>query len=88
MNETMIATRDSYGKALAALGEKYKEIVVLDADLSTATKTIEFKKIFPDRFFNIGIAEQDLMGTAAGFAIAGKIPFASTFAIFASRQSI
>ncbi len=68
----MIATRESYGKALAELGEKYKNIVVLDADLSNATKTIEFKKKFPDRFFNIGIAEQDLMGTAAGFASAGK----------------
>lgn len=83
----MIATRDSYGKALVALGEKYKDIVVLDADLSSATKTIEFKKVFPDRFFNIGIAEQDLMGTAAGLAIAGKIPFASTFALFAAGRA-
>jgi transketolase len=83
----MIATRESYGRALAELGEKYKDIVVLDADLSNATKTIEFKKKFPDRFFNVGIAEQDLMGTAAGFASTGKIPFASTFAIFASGRA-
>ena len=60
----MIATRESYGKALAELGEKYKDVVVLDADLATATKTIDFKKKFPERFFDIGIAEQDLMGTA------------------------
>ena len=83
----MIATRESYGKALAELGEKYKDVVVLDADLATATKTIEFKKKFPERFFDVGIAEQDLMGTAAGLAIGGKIPFASTFAIFASGRA-
>ena len=83
----MIATRESYGKALAELGEKYKDVVVLDADLATATKTIEFKKKFPERFFDVGIAEQDLMGTAAGLAIGGKIPFSSTFAIFASGRA-
>ena len=83
----MIATRESYGKALAELGEKYKDVVVLDADLATATKTIEFKKKFPERFFDVGIAEQDLMGTAAGLALGGKIPFASTFAIFASGRA-
>lgn len=83
----MIATRESYGKALAELGEKYKDVVVLDADLATATKTIDFKKKFPERFFDIGIAEQDLMGTAAGLALGGKIPFASTFAIFASGRA-
>lgn len=82
-----IATRESYGKALVELGDKYKDVVVLDADLATATKTIEFKKKFPERFFDIGIAEQDLMGTAAGFALGGKIPFASTFAIFASGRA-
>lgn len=83
----MIATRESYGKALAELGEKYKDVVVLDADLAAATKTIDFKKKFPERFFDIGIAEQDLMGTAAGLALGGKIPFASTFAIFASGRA-
>ena len=83
----MIATRESYGKALAELGEKYENVVVLDADLATATKTIDFKKKFPERFFDIGIAEQDLMGTAAGLALGGKIPFASTFAIFASGRA-
>lgn len=82
-----IATREAYGAALAELGEKYENIVVLDADLSKSTKTYEFKKRFPERFFNIGISEQDLMGTAAGFATCGKIPFASTFAMFAAGRA-
>lgn len=83
----MKATRESYGEALASLGEKNKNLVVLDADLSGATKTSLFKKKFPDRFFNVGIAEQDLMGTAAGLSLGGKIPFASTFAVFASGRA-
>lgn len=83
----MIATRESYGNAIAELGKKYKNVVVLDADLAEATKTIEFKKKFPKRFFDIGISEQDLMGTAAGLALEGKIPFASTFAIFAAGRA-
>ncbi len=83
----MKATRDSYGEALVELGRKNEKIVVLDADLATATKTIEFKKEFPNRFFDIGIAEQDMMGTAAGLALGGKIPFASTFAVFASGRA-
>lgn len=78
-----IATRDAYGQALAELGASNDKVVVLDADLSKSTKTNDFKKIFPERFFNIGIAEQNLLGTAAGFAAAGKIPFASSFAVFA-----
>lgn len=78
-----IATRDAYGQALAELGAVNDKVVVLDADLSKSTKTNDFKKLFPERFFNIGIAEQNLMGTAAGFAAAGKIPFASSFAVFA-----
>lgn len=78
-----IATRDAYGQALAKLGAINDNVVVLDADLSKSTKTNEFKKVFPERFFNIGIAEQNLLGTAAGFAAAGKIPFASSFAVFA-----
>ncbi len=83
----MKATRDSYGEALVELGEKYPEIVVLDADVASATKTKQFKEKFPDRFFEVGIAEQDMMGTAAGLALGGKIPFASTFAIFASGRA-
>ena len=79
----MKATRQSYGEALVELGKGNKNIVVLDADLATATKTIEFAKEFPDRFFDIGIAEADMIGTAAGMATCGKIPYASTFAVFA-----
>lgn len=84
---TKIATREAYGKALAEIGEEIKDIVVLDADLSGSTKTAVFAKKFPERFFNIGIAEQNLMGTAAGFATCGKIPFASTFAVFATGRA-
>ena len=81
------ATRQSYGEKLAELGSKNKEIVVLDADLSNATKTSIFAKKFPERFFNIGIAEQDMMGTAAGLATFGKIPYVSTFAMFAAGRA-
>ncbi|MGI5858152.1 MAG: transketolase family protein [Tepidanaerobacteraceae bacterium] len=84
---TKIATREAYGEALAEIGEEIKDIVVLDADLSGSTKTAIFAKKFPERFFNMGIAEQNLMGTAAGFATCGKIPFASTFAIFATGRA-
>lgn len=83
----MIATRDAYGETLARLGETNKDIVVLDADLSGSTKTAIFAKRFPERFFNMGVAEQDMIGTAAGLATAGKIPFASTFAIFATGRA-
>ena len=82
-----IATRQSYGEALAKLGEENENVVVLDADLSSATKTSIFAKKFPDRFFDIGIAEQDMMGTATGLSTFGKIPYASTFAVFASGRS-
>ena len=78
-----IATRDAYGKALLILGSENPNVVVLDADLSKSTKTADFGKKYPERFFNMGIAESNLLGTAAGLAAAGKIPFASTFAIFA-----
>lgn len=81
-----IATRDAYGEKLGELGSRFEDIVVLDADLSKSTKTIVFKKKFPDRFFDMGVAEQNLIGTAAGFALAGKIPFASTFAVFATGR--
>lgn len=78
-----IATRDAYGQALVELGARNPDVVVLDADLSKSTKTSDFQKAYPERFFNLGIAEQNLLGTAAGFAAAGKIPFASSFAVFA-----
>jgi transketolase len=77
------ATREVYGEVLAELGKENKNIVVLDADLAKATKTDIFKKNFPDRFFDMGIAEADMLGTAAGLATTGKIPFASSFAVFA-----
>lgn len=82
-----IATRDAYGEALAELGAINENIVVLEADLSKSTKTSDFKKVYPERFFNMGIAEQNMLGTAAGFAAAGKIPFASTFAVFAAGRA-
>jgi transketolase len=83
----LLGTRDVYGDTLALLGEKYHDIVVLDADLSGSTKTSVFAKKFASRFFNMGVSEQDLMGTAAGFAAGGKIPFASSFAIFATGKA-
>jgi len=79
----MKATRDAYGEALLELGEKNKEVMVLDADLSKSTKSAKFAEHYPSRFFNMGISEADMIGTAAGLATAGKIPFASTFAVFA-----
>lgn len=81
------STRVEYGKTLAQLGKEYPDIVVLDADLSGSTQTHHFARAFPERFFNMGIAEQDLMGTAAGLALGGKIPFASTFAMFATGRA-
>ena len=85
--DTKIATRQSYGEALAKLGEENKDIVVLDADLSGATKTSIFAKKFPNRFFDMGIAEQDMMGTAVGLSTFGKIPYVSTFAMFAAGRA-
>ena len=82
-----IATRESYGNALAELGDKYENLYVLDADLAAATKTGIFKKKFPDRFFDCGIAESNMMGVAAGLAATGKIAFASTFAMFAAGRA-
>lgn len=81
------ATRESYGEALAELGDEYDNLYVFDADLAAATKTSIFKKKFPDRFFDCGIAEANMMGVAAGMAAAGKIPFASTFAMFAAGRA-
>ncbi|MBZ4653635.1 MAG: putative transketolase C-terminal section [Peptococcaceae bacterium] len=82
-----VATRDAYGKALVKLGEQMPQVVVLDADLSKSTKTHDFKKVFPERFINVGIAEQNLLGIAAGMAASGKIAFASTFAVFATGRA-
>ncbi|MEA4825982.1 MAG: transketolase family protein [Clostridium sp.] len=82
-----IATREAYGKALAKLGEENKNVVVLDADLSKSTKTADFKKVFPERHINMGIAEANMMAVAAGLSTCGKIPFASTFAMFASGRA-
>lgn len=87
MKNQEIATRQSYGEALIKLGYENENIVVLDADLSNATKTIKFAKEFPNRFFDIGIAEADMIGTAAGLATCGKIPYASTFAVFAAGRA-
>lgn len=81
------ATRQSYGEALLDFGKENKDVVVLDADLATATKTSLFAKEFPDRFFDMGIAEANMIGTAAGFATCGKIPYASTFAVFAAGRA-
>ena len=82
-----IATRESYGNALAELGKEYPELVVLDADLAGATKTGVFKKVFPERHIDCGIAECNMMSVAAGMATMGKIPFASTFAMFAAGRA-
>lgn len=82
-----IATRESYGNALAQLGKEHQDLVVLDADLAGATKTGVFKKAFPERHIDCGIAEADMMGIAAGLACCGKIPFASTFAMFAAGRA-
>lgn len=82
-----IATRESYGKVLVEMGAKKSDLVVMDADLSGSTKTGEFKKVYPERFFNAGIAEQNLYAMAAGIALSGKTVCASTFAMFASGRA-
>ncbi|SFK88265.1 transketolase [Lachnospiraceae bacterium KH1T2] len=82
-----IATRDSYGNALVELGKEHDNLVVLDADLAAATKTGTFKKAFPERFFDCGIAESNMVGIAAGIATTGKVPFCSTFAMFAAGRA-
>ena len=82
-----IATRDSYGKALAELGAEFDNLVVLDADLAGATKTATFQKAFPDRFFDCGIAEANMVCMAAGLSTTGLVPFASTFAMFAAGRA-
>lgn len=82
-----IATRESYGNALVELGKEYENLVVLDADLAGATKTGTFKKAFPDRHIDCGIAEANMMGIAAGLSTCGKVPFASSFAMFAAGRA-
>ena len=82
----MVNPRNAYGETLVRLGNKYPNLVVLDADLSKSTKTIMFAKEYPERFFEMGIAEANMISTAAGFASCGKIPFASTFAVFATGR--
>ena len=85
--DTKKSIREAFGKKLEELGAKNHNIVALDADLSCSTQTKFFAKSFPERFFNVGIAEQNLISTAAGLAIAGKIPFAATFAVFATGRT-
>ncbi len=83
----MVALRDSFGDALVELGRANSDVVVLDADVSSSTKTALFGKAFPDRFYNFGIAEANMMDAAAGFATAGKIPFAATFGFLATLRA-
>ena len=87
LGDKKIATRESYGNALAELGASYKDLIVLDADLAGATKTSVFKKAFPDRHIDCGIAEANMTGIAAGLATTGKIPFISSFAMFAAGRN-
>lgn len=83
----MVATREAYGKTLLKLGEKDEKIVVLDADLSSSTQTCLFAKRFPERFFNVGVAESNMIGIASGLGLSGKTAFASTFAVFAAGRA-
>ncbi len=85
--EELLYTRDAYGETLVELGKDNPNIVVLDADLSGSTRTAKFAKVFPERFFNLGVAEQNMMGVAAGLASCGKIAFASTFAMFGTGRA-
>lgn len=82
-----MATREAYGKTLVKLGATHPDLVVMDGDLSKSTKTVEFEKVYPERFFNMGIAEQNLYGTATGIALSGKTVCASTFAMFATGRA-
>ena len=82
-----VATRESYGNALVELGKEHEDVLVLDADLAAATKTGTFKKVFPERHIDCGIAEANMTGIAAGLSTCGKVPFISTFAMFAAGRS-
>ena len=83
----LVATRDAFGKALIECGKTNPDIIVLDADLAKATMSVRFKEAYPDRFFDVGISEGDLIDTAAGLSTTGKIPFACTFAVFAAGRA-
>jgi transketolase len=87
MANKAVATRDAYGEALLELGKRRLDVVVLDADLSGSTKTGKFGKVFPERFFNLGVSEQDMIGMASGLSLTGKLPFASTFAVFETGRA-
>lgn len=90
MNEVkvqMVPTRDGFGRGVVELGRQNKDVVVLSADLTDSTRALWFKKEFPDRFFCLGVAEQDMIGCAAGFSLMGKVPFACTFGVFASGRA-
>ncbi|MBQ2533558.1 MAG: transketolase family protein, partial [Lachnospiraceae bacterium] len=87
MSDVKIATRDSYGNALVELGKEHDDLFVLDADLAEATKTGTFKKAFPERHIDCGIQECDMVGIAAGMAATGKVPFCSSFAMFAAGRA-
>lgn len=87
MVDNWIATREAFGNTLKELGEKYKKLVVFEADISKSTKTCEFAKLFPDRFFNMGIAEQNMFTAAAGMSTLGLVPFVSTYAVFAAYKA-
>ena len=87
MENKKIATRESYGNALAELGKTHENLVVLDADLAEATKTAIFRGVFPERHIDCGIAECNMIGIAAGLAASGKVPFASSFAMFAAGRA-
>src|SRR5665648_1216541 len=88
MKQNRMEMRDAFGATLVELGMKYEKMVFLDADLHTSTKASDFKKRFPDRFIQNGIAEQNMFGVAAGLALEGFIPVPSTFAVFASRRAL
>src|SRR3972149_2942648 len=86
--ERPLEMRDAFGQTMVELGREFPQMVVLDADLYTSSKTVYFKKAFPDRFIQVGIAEQNLFGIAAGLALTGFIPFPSPFAAFVSRRAL
>ena len=86
-NPILANLRKAYGEALVEAGKKNKDVVVLEADLGKSTMSVMFKEAFPDRYFEMGIAEQNMTSTAAGFALAGKIPFTGTFAVFAAGRA-
>jgi len=88
VQDTVVEMRDAFGQALVELGHDYPQMILLDADLHTSSKATYFKQAFPDRFIQIGIAEQNMFGIAAGLALSGFIAFPSTFAVFASRRAL